>query len=108
MESGDEMLENILKSVTESEEKAEKILLEAEQKASQIVDNARVQAASMKAETLNSIKLKNQKLSKMLQIQSAEQGVLDLKAAEQKADELKASVEGKRKDAVDAVMGMLN
>ena len=32
----------------------------------------------------------------------------NLKAAEQKADELKASVEGKRKEAVDAVMAMLN
>ena len=93
------MLENILKSVTEAEEKAEKILLEAEQKASQIVDDARVQAASMKAETLNSIKLKNQELSKRMQMQSAEQSALDLKAAEQKADELKASVEGKRKEA---------
>ena len=89
-------------------EKAEKILLEAEQKASQIVDDARVQAASMKAETLNSIKLKNQELSKRMQMQSAEQSALDLKAAEQKADELKASVEGKRKEAVDAVMAMLN
>ncbi len=107
MESGDEMLENILKSVTEAEEKADKIILDAEQKAAQLVDDAKKQAVLLKAQTQNSIKLRGQELSKELQTQSIHQSDLDAQAADEKALELKASAASKRKEAVDAVMAML-
>ena len=107
MESGDEMLENILKSVTEAEEKADKIILEAEQKSAQLVNDAEKKAILLKTQTQNSIKLRGQELSKALQSQSIHQSDLDAQAAEEKALELKASVASKRKEAVDAVMAML-
>ena len=101
------MIENILKSVTEAEAKAEAIIRQAEQNGAEIVNEAKKQAEYMKVSTGNSLKIKQQELTKQLQTASAKQLEENLKNVKQEAKTLKESAWMKKKTAIEAVIAQI-
>lgn len=106
-ESGEMMLDSMLKSVTDAESKADKIIKDAEQQAASILENARHEAKVYEEETVQKIRLRNQETSEAMQLAGDQR----MKAAEVKAaeevSELRRAVEPKRKEAADAVISIL-
>ena len=98
------MLEKILKSVTEAEAKADAMIREAEESGKQIVEEARKQAAALKESTINELKIHQQEQSKRMQEMSRNKLEEAVCTAEQEAQDLKASVDEKKKAAIEAVI----
>ena len=101
------MLEQILKNITEAEEKAEQIRLAAEQEALNILSEARKQAAAMKTEAARGTKVRDQEFLEWVQMMSARNLEDGAKAAEEEAKRLRASVEPKKNEAMDAIIRLM-
>lgn len=104
---GEKMLENILKSVTEAEAKADTIILQAEQDALGMVEEAKQQALKMREETISQLKVSNQELLKSMQAMSNEKLSEAAVIAQKEADALKASVFSKKQEAIEEVITMM-
>ena len=101
------MLENILKSVTDAEAKAEAIIRDAEQKGLKMADEARKEAAVMKEATANRLKTEYQEQSRQMQMLSQQQLEDASQMANKDATDLKGSVEMKKKEAIKAVIAQM-
>ena len=101
------MLEMILKNVTEAENQAEQIRVAAEQKAADILGEARAQAADMKAEAVQSGRVREREFLEWVHLMSTRKLEEGAKKAEEEAKALRASVEPKKREAMDAIIHLM-
>lgn len=101
------MIGNILKSVTECEEKADELIKDAEREGKMMIEEAKLKAEAMKKEMADTIKSENQDMLKEIQSvggEELEKAVLD---AAKEADNLRLLVKEKEKIAVEAVISQM-
>lgn len=101
------MIGNILKSVTECEEKADEIIKDAEREGKMMIEEAKLKAEIMKKEMADTIKSENQDMLKEMQSvgrEELEKAVLD---ADKEAENLRSLVKEKEKIAVEAVISQM-
>ena len=96
-----------MKNVTEAEEKADQIRLEAEKEAANILDEARRKAEEMKTEAVQSGRVREKDFLAWVYDMSVRKLEEGAKAAEEEAKTLRASVEPRKKEAMDAVIHLM-
>ena len=101
------MLEMILKNVTEAENRAEQIRMEAEHEAANILSEARAQAEGMKAEAVQSGRVREREFLEWVHLMSTRKLEEGAKKAEEEAKALRKSVEPKKKEAMDAIIHLM-
>ena len=101
------MLENILKTVQESEFEADMIIKDAEKQAAELLDDARKEANALKDDMAQKIKLRNQTTAERMQTEINQQMIVGAAAVSEDVAQLKMAAGEKQKEAVNAVIALL-
>ena len=101
------MLENILKTVQESDFEADMIITDAEKQAAELLDDARKEANALKDDMAQKIKLRNQTTAERMQTEINQQMIVGAAAVSEDVAQLKMSAGEKQKEAVNAVIALL-